>query len=145
MKRAEAQLSDAIDAYQRGNRGEVLSLCRAILARAPDDPGAHYVMGVAQADAGELYEALRALERAVALSPDRASFHITLGNLYLRLERNAAAAGAFRRALVIAPQSAPAHANLATTLKGRGFLRMRSSSFAPHSSCYGDSRFPTTR
>ena len=122
MARAEAQLTDAIGAYQRGNRGEVLRICRAILVRTPDDPGALYVMGVAQADAGELYEALRALERAVALSPDRASFHITLGNLYLRLERNAAAAGSFRKALVIAPQSAPAHANLATTLKRQGLL-----------------------
>ena len=122
MARVEAQLTDAISAYQQGNRGEVLRVCRAILARTPDDPGALYVMGVAQTDAGELYEALRALERAVALSPDRASFHITLGNLYLRLERNAAAARSFRKALIIAPQSAPAHANLATTLKRQGLL-----------------------
>ncbi len=122
MTQPEAQLADAISAYQQGNRGEALRVCRALLARAPDDAGAHYVMGVAQADADELHEALRALERAVALSPDRASFHITLGNLYLRLERDAAAAGAFRKALAIAPQSAPAHANLATTLKRQGRL-----------------------
>jgi len=122
MARSEAQLTDAISAYQRGNRGEVLRICRAILVRTPDDPGALYVMGVSQADAGELYEALRALERAAVLSPDRANFYITLGNLYLRLERNAAAAGSFRKALVIAPQSAPAHINLATTLKRQGLL-----------------------
>jgi hypothetical protein len=122
MTQPEAQLSDAIAAYQLGDRGEALRLCRILLARAPDDAGAHYVMGVAQADAGELHEALRALERAVALAPGRASFHITLGNLYLRLERDAAAAGAFRKALAVAPQSAPAHANLATTLKRQGRL-----------------------
>ena len=122
MAQPEAQLADAITAYQQGNRGETLRVCRAILAHAPDDAAAHYVMGVAQADADELHEALRALERAVALSPDRASFHITLGNLYLRLERDAAAAGAFRKALAIAPKSAPAHANLATTLKRQGRL-----------------------
>lgn len=122
MAQPGAKLAQAIAAYQQGNRGEALKISRAILAREPDNSGAHYVLGVAQADAGEMAEALRALKRAVALTPEKASFHITLGNLYLNLKRDAAAANAFRRALAIAPNSAPAHANLATTLKRQGRL-----------------------
>ncbi len=129
MTEPGAELAAAIAAYQHGERGEALKISRAILAREPENAGAHYVLGIANADAGELAEALRALERAVALMPDKASFHITLGNLYLKLERDAAAARAFRRALAIAPNSAPAHANLATTLKRQGRLEEAAAEF----------------
>ena len=116
------ELSDAISAYQQGQGGEALRISRAILRRESDNAGAHYIFGIAQADAGEPGEALHALERAVTLAPEKASFHITLGNLYLHVARDAAAARAFRRALAIAPDSAPARANLATTLKRQGRL-----------------------
>ena len=94
MTEAAAELAVAIAAYQQGERGEALRISRSILAREPDNAGAHYVLGIANADAGELAEALSALERAVALMPEKANFHITLGNLYLSLERDAAAARA---------------------------------------------------
>ena len=129
MAQPAAELAQAIAACQHGKHGEALKISRAILAREPDNAGAHYVMGVAQAETGELAEALRALERAVSLTPEKASFHITLGNLYLNLERDAAAARAFRRALAIAPNSAPAHANLATTLKRQGRLSEAAAEF----------------
>jgi hypothetical protein len=123
MAEPRAELAQAIAAYQQGKHNEALKISRALLAREPENAGAHYVLGVAQAEMGELAEALRALERAVSLKPEKSSFHITLGNLYLGLERDAAAASAFRRALAIAPNSAPAHANLATTLKRQGRLQ----------------------
>ncbi len=129
MTEAAAELAVAIAAYQQGERGEALRISRSILAREPDNAGAHYVLGIANADAGELAEALSALERAVALMPEKANFHITLGNLYLSLERDAAAARAFRKALAIAPNSAPAHSNLATTLKRQGRLEEAGAEF----------------
>ena len=122
MLEAEINLTEAISAYRCGNRDEALKISRAIVASEPENAGAHYVLGITQADAGETIEALLALQRAVSLAPENASFHITLGNLYLALERDAAAARAFRQALSVAPDSAPAHANLATTLKRQGRL-----------------------
>jgi hypothetical protein len=122
MTEPEIGLDEAISAYRDGKRGEALRISRAILVGEPENAGAHYVLGIAQADAGEPAEAILALQRAVSLAPENVSFHITLGNLYLMLERDAAAARAFRQALFVAPGSAPAHANLATTLKRQGRL-----------------------
>ena len=122
MTEPEIGLAEAISAYQDGKRGKALKISRAILVGEPENAGAHYVLGIAQADAGEPTEALLALERAVSLAPKNVSFHITLGNLYLMLKREAAAARAFRQAISLAPNSAPAHVNLATTLKRQGRL-----------------------
>jgi len=122
MTEPEVGLTQAISAYQNGKRGEALRISRVILVNEPDNAGAHYVLGVIQADAGELAEALLALQRAVSLAPKNVNFHITLGNLYLMLEREVAAARTFRQAIALAPNSAPAHVNLATTLKRQGRL-----------------------
>jgi len=122
MLEAKINLTEAISAYRCGNRDEALRISRAILESEPNNAGAHYVLGIARADAGEPIKALLALQRAVSLAPENASFHITLGNLYLVLERDAEATRAFSQALSIAPNSAPAHANLATTLKRQGRL-----------------------
>ena len=129
MTEPEIGLAEAISAYRDGKLGEALRISRAILVGEPENAGAHYVLGIAQADAGEPAEALLALQRAVSLAPENVSFHITLGNIYLMLERDAAAARAFRQALSIAPDSAPAHVNLATTLKRQGRLEEAVMSF----------------
>ena len=114
--------SAAFAAYRAGRAGEAEAIGRAILARDPEDAGAHYVCGLVAADRGALASARQAFESAVALAPDKASLHTTLGTLALRQGDDTAAARAFRAALALAPGSAAAHTNLGVALKRQGRL-----------------------
>ena len=119
----------AFAAYRAGRAGEAEAIGRAILARDPQDAGAHYVCGLVAAERGALASARQAFERAVALAPDKASLHTTLGTLALRQGDDAAAERAFRAALALAPGAAAAHTNLGLACKRQGRLEEAVASF----------------
>jgi tetratricopeptide (TPR) repeat protein len=61
---------------------------------------------------GKFSDALRELEKAVALDPDFAEAHENLGALYLKLERPAEAEPHIRRAIELNPSFSFAHSDL---------------------------------
>jgi Flp pilus assembly protein TadD len=70
---------------------------------SPGNYDAHYLLGVACMQLGELAEARRALERALAIHPLSVEALHDLGLLSARQGRVAEAAEYFRRALAIDP------------------------------------------
>jgi Flp pilus assembly protein TadD len=61
-------------------------LMRREAAKSPNDPGANYSLGVAEARAGDFEAAVRALERATQLQPKFGRAHVDLALIYyLRL------------------------------------------------------------
>jgi len=66
-------------------------LMRREAAKNPNDPGANYSLGVAEARAGNFDAAVKALERAIELQPKFGRAHVDLGLMYY-LGRNYAGA-----------------------------------------------------
>jgi tetratricopeptide (TPR) repeat protein len=88
----------------------------------PQDAEAHYLLGQALEDRGQLEKAAESYGRAVALRPDLADAHNDLGAVLLRLKRTEAAIASCRRALELRPGFAAAIGNLANAERERGAL-----------------------
>jgi tetratricopeptide (TPR) repeat protein len=114
------QLGDL--ARGRGDREAAIEAYREALERSPDDPRAHYNLGVTLMESGEAGEGRTHLEEAVRLDPEFRDAHFNLGMALAGEERLAEAEGHFRRAAEIDPQDAEARVAWARALAltGRG-------------------------
>jgi protein O-GlcNAc transferase len=113
-------LQAAWGCFGRGERGQAESLCRSLLAGAPDHAGASSLLGIILAQSQRTEEAARLLGRAAALLPDDPSAHNNYGNVLRDLGRHALALSAYERALALQPDYADAHYNRALALQGLG-------------------------
>jgi len=86
----------------------------------PDDPQAHYNLGVALKSAGRFDDAAASYRKAVKLKPDLAEAHNNLGTVLKDQGQFDAALSSYRRAIEIKPDFADAHSNLAYVLKQLG-------------------------
>lgn len=93
----------------------------------PDDAGSWNLQGVALAKAGQIDEARKSFQRAIALSPRLTSAWLNLGRSYVTRADDATAITegirAYRRALALSPDSAEAHHQLALLLQWEGKYR----------------------
>lgn len=101
--------------YGQGRWAEAEQLCRAVLARVPEDPAALSLLGIMLAQTRRTPEAAQVLERAAAVMPDRAEAHINHGNVLRTLGRYEDALACYGRALALAPDNALAHYNRGLT------------------------------
>jgi tetratricopeptide (TPR) repeat protein len=88
----------------------------------PSDAEAHFHLGNARHDHGDLAGAAASLRRALALKADFAEAHDSLGSALQDAGQPAEAAASFRRALELRPGFAEAHGNLGNALVDLGRL-----------------------
>jgi protein O-GlcNAc transferase len=115
------RLFESAQAHHRAGRwAEAENFCGQILAQNPDYIGALHLMGLLLAQKNQLDEAIRFLERAIALSPNNAIFYVDLSAVFTIKKQFGDAINASRRAVAIKPDLAEAHRNLANALKDSG-------------------------
>lgn len=83
----------------------------------PENPNAHYNLGLAYVQKGRLEDAAFAFEMAIELDPNMVEAHINLGGLLLRQKKLDEAVAANEKALAINPKAVLAYNNI-------GFARM---------------------
>jgi Tfp pilus assembly protein PilF len=82
----------------------------------PQNPRAHYNLGEAYREGGEMGKAVVAYEEALSVDPDYRRALVNLGGALVRLGRPAQALEPLERAVELAPGDFGAHYNLATAL-----------------------------
>ncbi len=115
---ASDPLRQAYALYGRRQWSAAEPLCRSILARDPDHPGALTLLGVMTAQTGRASEAVELFGRAVARTPHDAEAHNNLGNALRDLGRAHDALPCYDRAIALHPGYAEAHYNRGLTLHG---------------------------
>jgi tetratricopeptide (TPR) repeat protein len=117
-------LGRALGAANRGDFGAAAALFEEVLAAHPEPP-ADVLLRACETwveiarrreAAGDLGEAVQALERAARLRPRYADVQVHLGRLYVKLDRIQHAREAFQRALAINPRYFEARLALARLL-----------------------------
>jgi tetratricopeptide (TPR) repeat protein len=91
-----------------------------LLTEHADSAEVNVVLGLAQAQQGDLERATASLLRAVSIRPDVLEAHATLGTIYLKQGRLADAEASLRTELAAHPDNLRARQTLATVLDLRG-------------------------
>lgn len=76
-----------VSAFQDGRYAEAADAFRAYVARSPDAPQGHYMLGQSLLREDRASEALAALARAVELAPEDARYRLVLAQAQLKLGR----------------------------------------------------------
>lgn len=109
----------AMQHYQAGRLHEAEVLCRQVLAAAPDEPTAWYLLGLLAAQAGQPQAAMALIQRALVLKPDLAEAHGNLATIYFQQGLLGEAISHYQRAL----ESGPPQAEILNNL-GNAFSRL---------------------
>ncbi len=110
------ELAEARELLAAGSIDSAVSLLRQLIAKHPENPDAHLLLGSSLALAPRQSEAIAELRRAIELRPSFPQAHNTLGMALARFGEPQAAQEAFQRALELDPELAEAHANLGLVL-----------------------------
>lgn len=113
-------LQAAMQAHGRGDWAEAGRGYRGWLEREPDDPDALHLLGVLEAQQGQLEVAARLIERAIEVKPDESMFHNNLGNVRVEQGRLPDAEPHYLRAVQLEPQRVDAANNLGVVLSRIG-------------------------
>lgn len=122
-------LQTAFESLQAGDLPQAEHACRRILERAPEQPDALHLLGVAALRAGNHEEAISLLERAVRTRTDSSEYHANLGAAYGAAGRHDAAAECLRRAIRFDLRNAQHHYGLGVTLRKLGRLDESAASY----------------
>jgi tetratricopeptide (TPR) repeat protein len=117
-----ALLERAMQQLQARQAGPATAALQQVLQRAPDQPAALQLMGVAAFQGGRGDEAVRLLQRAIAVAPDYVEAHYNLANVFLFQGRLPEAESGFRRVLALNGRHFDAQLNLSGTLSRMGRL-----------------------
>jgi tetratricopeptide (TPR) repeat protein len=99
--------------------GSVRFLTAAMVLRS-QSPGAHYNLGNALRDKGQLDEAITEYREAISLNEDYASAHYNLGIVLHAKGKVDEAIACYQKTIALYPKVARAHYNLGNALKGKG-------------------------
>ena len=98
----------------------VVAIWQDTVAKCPNNPRAHYSLGVALGQAGRIEEAIAHYEQALRLKPDYADAHYNLGNALRKGGKGQDAVEHLEQAIRINPDYAEAHDNLGNVLLQEG-------------------------
>jgi tetratricopeptide (TPR) repeat protein len=90
---------------QAGDLARAAEICRTVLARAPANVYALFMLGTIECQFGHFDEAAGHLSQAAKLSPQTAEILTSLGNVLLELKRYAEAIDALSKAIRLQPQN----------------------------------------
>jgi protein O-mannosyl-transferase len=99
-----------------------IALWTDTIAKRPANVRAHYTLGSALAEAGQIGSAIKAFEEALRLNSQSPEAHSNFGNVLARLGRLAEARQHYEAALRIRPHSADAHNNLGNVALRQGLI-----------------------
>lgn len=119
---ADDALSAADTLFSRGEIAASAMWAQRALALAPDDARIHNQLGVLADATYDLFTAVSALGRALALEPLNTMVLGNLAGILARFGMVEPARRASHRTLALVPGDAAAHNNLAHVLKGAGYL-----------------------
>ena len=102
----------ATEHEQAGRLAEADSVLRQIIAEAGDHPPALHLMGIVAFRQDRIDEAVRLMERSLALAPMEALYYRNVCEIYRVLGRYDEALAAGRRAATLAPNDVHCHHNL---------------------------------
>ena len=105
-----------------GKKSEALDANQKSVSLSPQDPEAHYNLGVTLQQLSILEEAEASYIQAIALKPDHAKAYCNLGSTLQEMGRLDDAAASYTQAIELKPGYAEAHNNLGGTLKELGKL-----------------------
>jgi len=119
----EELLREAVAHHQAGEVARAEALYRAVLRARRDEVNALHLLGVALRQQGRLAEALKHLDRAVALRPDNALFRANRGAALADAGRLAEAVEDLTHAAAIRPGDATTLRNLGQAMAALGNAR----------------------
>lgn len=93
------RLQEALAHFQRQESAQAAAICTNILAQDPRHFGATHLLGVIQAQSGDLQAALESLKRALTLNPRSSATHFHLGLTHWKQARPEAALKHFQFSL----------------------------------------------
>lgn len=95
-----------VDAFSLRRWTRALEVASEILPKAPDDPGVHYIAGVASVELQRIPNAIAHLKRALTLAPKRADYAAQLAKVLVLSNLNREAKAAADHAFALAPTDA---------------------------------------
>jgi type II protein arginine methyltransferase len=110
----------ALDLFKAGQFEPAAEICRAILARYPDDTATNHLLGVTYFRQGKIQSACEILAKASAARDATAEIHNNYGAVLNALGQTDAAVAAYNRALALQPGYADAYNNLAVIYSAKG-------------------------
>ena len=117
---ANEQFAAAIRHLQAGRAADAESVCRTILAVAPDHADSLHLLGILAHQADRNAAAVEHLRKAIALNDRVPQCHFNIALAYFALGRLQDAKGHYQRALALNPNYAEAHNNLGSVLLTQG-------------------------
>jgi len=112
-----------------GRLDESLAALQKAVDLSPQDPDAHFKLGITLRKLGRLDEAEASYRCAIALKPAYPEAHYNLGGTLKELGKLAEALASFRQSISLKPELAEAHYNLGNTLRQLGSLREAEASY----------------
>lgn len=106
-EQARESLRLGFAALQEGKHKDAAELCRKAIAAAPDNPDAHFLVGLVALDMNDLKTAARAFGSVTKLNPEHAAAWAQLARLFMRLGQPARAEKALEEAKRAGVHDAP--------------------------------------
>jgi len=113
-------LGDVMRAYEAGDPGRALAICRRIAERDCDDADALHLLGLLEHEAGRSGRAAERIRAAIALAPGDATYHFNLAEVERARGRPDDALASYDAALEIDPELADAHLGRGNALYDAG-------------------------
>jgi predicted TPR repeat methyltransferase len=113
-------LAIAIQLQREDRLAEAGAIYDHILKHEPDHPATLHFAGVLAHQVGEGEEAVRLIQKSLALDPDRADWYNNFGIVLQEQSRFDDAIGAYGRAIALDATHANAHSNLGVLLRATG-------------------------
>jgi len=95
-----------VDAFNQRRWARALEVASGILPKAPEDPGVHYIAGVASVELQRIPYAITHLKKASTLAPKRADYAAQLAKVLVLSNLNREAKSAADHAFALAPTDA---------------------------------------
>jgi hypothetical protein len=118
-ERIDRMVAAATEHEQAGRLDQAEAILRRIVAEAPERHGAVELLGIVNFRTGNIAEAARFMERALAAAPNMALYHRNICEVYRTLGRFDEALVAGRRAAALAPNDPHCFHNLSVLLYHR--------------------------
>jgi Flp pilus assembly protein TadD len=123
------RLAEAVQQHRAGRLAQAEALYRAILAEAPNEPGALHLLGLIAYQNRHFAEAAELIQRALAIHGPEPVFHSNLAAVFLELGRLDDTIAHARQALALEPNLPDAHNNLGVALMRQGHLDQAEAAF----------------
>ena len=125
----EELFSQAVTLHGAGQFEAAEQLYRALMERAPEQPGIPFNLGALLHRLGRSEEAVESFKKSISIRPLYADAHNNLGVALQALGRDEEAAAAFRQSIALKPDSPEAQRNLGIGLRRQGKLEEAEEAF----------------